>query len=176
MLLTQDFTCLHVQTPHWQTQGYPFWLQSRFDLAPNVTNPWLFQMRFQYILALDLFHLGPVRPTFEPTLIFLPDTPGISIMRELWPGFQSTGRPYRTRSKQSMQTADLVRVTSYIFEINEFIDWWHNAISFCTLWILYLQKWQRLLLILLLLTYISLLFLTNTWLTSLVYRTMYAKI
>ena len=43
-------------------------------MAPKWTNYRLFQITCPYILALNLFHLGPVGPTLEPILTPLPDT------------------------------------------------------------------------------------------------------
>ena len=56
------------------TQGCQVWLQSRSNCPPKWTNHGPFHITCHYILALDLFHLGPIGPTLEPTLTSLPDT------------------------------------------------------------------------------------------------------
>ena len=55
------------------TQGYQVWLQSRSNWPQSGQILDFFRSR-QYILALDLFHLGPIGSTLEPTLKSLPDT------------------------------------------------------------------------------------------------------
>ena len=56
------------------TQGCQVWLQSRSNCPPKWTNYGPFHITCHYILALDLFHLGPIGPTLEPTLTSLLDT------------------------------------------------------------------------------------------------------
>ena len=74
MLLTQR----HAQTPYYYgrtlTQGCRVWLQSRSNWPQSGKIPKLFKITCQYILALDLFHLGSIGPTLEPTLTSLSDT------------------------------------------------------------------------------------------------------